>query len=82
MLKRIPFPFRFAAKASSHELLGLTSIHQFSGESGLHVPLCCLIDYLGYRLIAMSLLPIGKDTLVYGSGTHELEVAIVVQASS
>eukprot|EP01105_Mastigella_eilhardi_P027289 TRINITY_DN8340_c0_g1_i1.p1 TRINITY_DN8340_c0_g1~~TRINITY_DN8340_c0_g1_i1.p1 ORF type:complete len:943 (+),score=171.83 TRINITY_DN8340_c0_g1_i1:238-2829(+) len=33
--------------------------------SGLHVPLTCLIDYRGYRLVAMSLLPIHK--LVYGS---------------
>ena len=26
-----------------------------------------LVDYLGYRLIAISVLPITKDTLVYGS---------------
>lgn len=28
----------------------------------------CLVDYAGYRLIASSLLPIGKGTLAYGSG--------------
>lgn len=29
--------------------------------------LMCLVDYAGYRVIAASLLPIGSDTLVYGS---------------
>eukprot|EP00471_Norrisiella_sphaerica_P001627 CAMPEP_0184483924 /NCGR_PEP_ID=MMETSP0113_2-20130426/5603_1 /TAXON_ID=91329 /ORGANISM="Norrisiella sphaerica, Strain BC52" /LENGTH=2464 /DNA_ID=CAMNT_0026864607 /DNA_START=62 /DNA_END=7456 /DNA_ORIENTATION=+ len=58
----------FAAKACSHELLGLSNIYQFGSDTGVHVPLCCLIDYLGYRLIAMSFLPIDKTTLVAGSG--------------
>ncbi|GAB5364258.1 hypothetical protein AAMO2058_000954400 [Amorphochlora amoebiformis] len=58
----------YAAKACSHELLGLTYIHQFKGDTDLHVPLCCLVDYLGFRLIAMSYLPISKKTLVVGSG--------------
>ena len=34
---------------------------------GLHFPLMVLVDYRGYRLIAMPLLPVGPDTLVYGS---------------
>jgi hypothetical protein len=34
---------------------------------GLHFPLMSLIHYMGYCLIAMSLLPIGKDSLKYGS---------------
>ncbi len=33
----------------------------------LHVPLMALIDYLGFRLIAISLVPIDKATIVYGS---------------
>lgn len=34
---------------------------------GLHCPLMALVDYRGFRLIAMSILPIDKTTLVYGS---------------
>ena len=37
------------------------------GLSGLRVPLMALVDYLGFRLTAMSLLPVGSDTLVYGT---------------
>jgi hypothetical protein len=33
---------------------------------GLHVPLCTLIDYRGFRLIAMSILPLYYGGLVYG----------------
>jgi len=33
-----------------------------------NVPLVCAIDYRGFRLIAISLMPVdGKKTLVYGS---------------
>lgn len=34
---------------------------------GLCFPLCCLIEYRGFRLVAMSILPISNSTLVYGS---------------
>lgn len=33
----------------------------------LNTPLMALIDYKGYRLVAMSFLPISKGSLVYGS---------------
>ena len=33
----------------------------------LYVPLMCIIDYLGHRMIASSILPINKYTLAYGS---------------
>jgi hypothetical protein len=33
----------------------------------LHFPLVVLIDYMGFRLMAMSILPIDRTTLVYGS---------------
>src|SRR5690348_16580185 len=36
-----------------------------AGES-VAVPLMTLIDYRGYRLVAMSLLPVSKETLCYG----------------
>ena len=31
------------------------------------LPLIALFDFMGYRLLAISLLPISTDTLVYGS---------------
>ena len=55
----------YAMKAAAHELKGLEQFLDFS--PGIRVPLMCLIDYLGFRLIALSLLPIGNATLVYGS---------------
>lgn len=51
-------------KAAAHEL---KSVIRYYGNDGIHVPLMALIDYRGWRLIAMSILPLGKDTLVYGS---------------
>eukprot|EP01130_Rhizamoeba_saxonica_P012684 TRINITY_DN5380_c0_g1_i2.p1 TRINITY_DN5380_c0_g1~~TRINITY_DN5380_c0_g1_i2.p1 ORF type:complete len:1097 (+),score=195.84 TRINITY_DN5380_c0_g1_i2:566-3856(+) len=33
----------------------------------LGVPLICMIDYLGHRVAAISLLEISKDTLIYGT---------------
>ena len=38
-----------------------------SGIPHLHLPLACIIDHLGCRLLAMSCLPIDSNTLVYGS---------------
>eukprot|EP01119_Soliformovum_irregulare_P007976 TRINITY_DN2065_c0_g1_i20.p1 TRINITY_DN2065_c0_g1~~TRINITY_DN2065_c0_g1_i20.p1 ORF type:complete len:545 (+),score=110.97 TRINITY_DN2065_c0_g1_i20:1188-2822(+) len=34
---------------------------------GICVPLCCLVDYKGFRLVAMSVAPINKKSIVYGS---------------
>lgn len=31
----------------------------------------CLIDYRGFRLVAMSLLPVSNDTLIYGTTTEK-----------
>ena len=45
---------------------GLIGYFNLSIED-LHFPLMALVDYLGFRLIAMSLLPINKNTIVYGS---------------
>ena len=53
--------------AGYHELKALRSILDCH-VSGLNVPLSLIVDYMGYRLIASSTLPIsGQDTLVYGS---------------
>jgi hypothetical protein len=55
-----------AAKTAGQELKSLKSL--LNVDLGvLHVPLMALLDYRGYRLIAMTLLPIGSSSLVYGS---------------
>lgn len=55
-----------AAKVAGNELKGL--ICYFNSQiTELRVPLMALVDYMGFRIIAMSLLPINKDTLVYGT---------------
>jgi hypothetical protein len=64
-----------AVKAASHELEArdrwfLRSIP----ERLLRFPLVCLVTYKGYRLVAMSLLPISRSTLVYGSADGGVSV--------
>ncbi|KAH3745553.1 Histidine kinase [Pelomyxa schiedti] len=55
-----------AAKVAGHELRSLS--HLFScWENDIALPLMATIDYRGYRLIGITLLPIGKETLIYGS---------------
>eukprot|EP01104_Vermistella_antarctica_P016420 TRINITY_DN5584_c0_g1_i4.p1 TRINITY_DN5584_c0_g1~~TRINITY_DN5584_c0_g1_i4.p1 ORF type:complete len:372 (-),score=65.84 TRINITY_DN5584_c0_g1_i4:82-1197(-) len=54
-----------AAKAAGHDLKGLM-LFDFADDS-LALPLMTLVDYRGFRLLAMSVLPISDDTLVYGS---------------
>lgn len=55
-----------AAKIAGHELKGLVHVWECR-LPGLHFPLQCLIDYLGFRLVAMLLLPLRKDTLKVGT---------------
>jgi hypothetical protein len=61
-----------AAKVANQDLHGLTAVTSL-GIRGLCVPLMAIVDFMGFRVTAMSLLPIGSDTLVYGSsdaGSH------------
>lgn len=57
-------------KKNNFYLKGLSQITSL-GIEGLRYPLMCLLDYLGHRLIAISVLPIsgsqGNSTLVYGT---------------
>jgi len=56
-----------AIKAAGRELLGRDK-YWLAWVNGLHLPLMVLIDYKGFRLIAMPLLPISSQTtLRYGS---------------
>lgn len=58
-----------AMKAAGHELKGCLNIYHKSEESGLalSLPLIALVDYRGFRLLATTIIPINKDTLVLGS---------------
>jgi hypothetical protein len=68
-----------AMKASNNELNGIRSYYSWISLQNpltckLRVPLSALIDFRGWRLSAISILPIGKDTLKYGSGDGALTV--------
>lgn len=54
------------SKVLSHEFKGLLSFMN-NCYTGIHFPLMALIDYRGYRISAMTILPISRSTLVYGS---------------
>lgn len=56
----------FAQKAAGHELKSLAAYFDCR-IPGLHVPLTCLVDYRGHRILAMSVCPINHETIVYGS---------------
>jgi hypothetical protein len=55
-----------AAKAAGHDLKG--AIHyRTCGVEDLYLPLMALIDYKGFRMSAQAYLPLGSNSLVYGS---------------
>ena len=59
-----------AAKVAGHELKGLINYFNCNIEN-LCLPLMSLVDYRGFRLIAMSILPIrGSETIIYGSDNY------------
>lgn len=53
-------------KAASHELKGLMSYYSCNIK-GLAFPLMAVIDYKGFRVLALSILPIKENSLCYGS---------------
>jgi hypothetical protein len=55
-----------AAKVAGLELQGLAAYSSLGLEE-LHFPLMCLLDLRGFRLLALSVLPIDASTLRYGS---------------
>ena len=55
-----------AAKVAGHELKGLMAYFSLHMK-GIRVPIMALVDYRGFRLIAMSVLPVSGESLVYGS---------------
>jgi len=55
-----------ARKSAGNDMKGLT-YYAMSEVKGLHFPLIVQLHYLGHCLVAMSILPISKKTLCYGS---------------
>jgi len=55
-----------AVKAASREILG-NDRYWGTFQNKLSYPMVVLIDYKGFRLLAMPILPINKSTLKYGS---------------
>jgi hypothetical protein len=55
-----------AQKVAGHELRNCSTYFQ-AAVRGLHVPLMCLIDFAGFRLVASSVLPISHATLCLGT---------------
>jgi hypothetical protein len=55
-----------ASKAAGHDLKGTTHYYT-AGIKRLCLPLMALIDYKGFRMTAQAFLPLGKQSLVYGS---------------
>jgi hypothetical protein len=62
-----------AMKAAGNELRYLAQLFEIN-LSNLHIPLMCTIDWCGYRLIAISVLPIRDDTLIYGSSNAGIDI--------
>ncbi len=58
--------FELAAKAAGHDLKGAISYFRFCTD-GICVPMQALVDFQGFRLIAMPLLPLRGHTPIYGS---------------
>ena len=51
-----------SAKEAGHALKSFVRLQQCQVE-GLRLPMVILVDYCGYRLVAMSLLPVGQKTI-------------------
>lgn len=62
-------PVHFSIKAAGHELKAFNELVRVSNLASskqkpcLHFPMITLIDYLGYRLVAVAALPISRGTL-------------------
>ena len=65
-----PFSFLFSEsppkkQVANQELKGLMCYFNL-GLKDVFVPLMTLVDYRGFRLVAMSVLPVKKNSLIYG----------------
>lgn len=62
-----------AMKVAGHDLRSLVQIRSLNIPD-IKLPMMVLIDYLGFRLVAESILPINKETLILGSSDGGNEV--------
>eukprot|EP01133_Synstelium_polycarpum_P015910 gene15910-18908_t len=62
-----------ASCVAGHELKGLINVFN-TGIRDVSLPLMALVDYRGFRVIAMSILPVDKDTIVYGSNDYGMTI--------
>ena len=58
--------FERAAKGLAHDQRGASLFHIHGRPHGLCVPMQTMVDFCGFRLMAMPLLPVSHDSLVYG----------------
>mmetsp|Transcript_40667 Transcript_40667/g.127234 ORF Transcript_40667/g.127234 Transcript_40667/m.127234 type:complete len:748 (-) Transcript_40667:432-2675(-) len=56
-----------ASKFAGHELRGLNWYLRYAQDLGVLVPLTCIVDFMGMRVLAKALAPVSHETLVYGS---------------
>ena len=60
-------PFWASMKVAGHELKGLKVYQSTKEAKKLCFPLCCTINFKGLKLVALTVLPVSKETICYGS---------------
>ena len=55
-----------ANKSTAHEIKSIMACQE-AQIPGIYFPLICIVDYFGFRLLCVSMLPISKNTIKYGS---------------
>jgi hypothetical protein len=75
-----------AAKTAKHELRGLQLYMNLALERRvaplMHFPLTAVIDWRGFRVLASAVLPISRDSLVYGSADAGVTVRTDAQVAA
>jgi len=66
----------FAMKAFSGEVRNSRALYKIilNNNLNLRIPLNTIIHYLGYSIFATSLIPVTKDSLLYGSSTTGFQI--------
>ncbi len=70
-----------AAKVAGHELKAQTALFNAVEilQLGISLPLIALIDFMGFRLIALGLCPLnGEDTLLHGTADGGVSIKSAV----
>lgn len=62
-------PLWASKKVAGRELahMNIIGAYFFKAKARISLPLACVVDYRGHRVLALSELPIGEDTLLLGS---------------